>query len=52
MGSIYCPCNDNDRLEDTNVRIMTRKRYFILTEKDFLEVDRIYEKHELHKVFV
>ncbi len=52
MGNINCPCTDNDEMEDINIRTMTRKRFFILTKQDFLEIDRIYEKHELHKVVI
>ena len=52
MGST-CSCDDKEvDIEDIHSRLTRRntKRYFILTKGDFLEVNKIYEKHELHKV--
>ena len=50
MGNI-CFCDDKKvNIEDIKGQLTRRntKRYFILTKGDFLEVDKIYEKHELH----
>lgn len=47
--NICCYQEEND--ENMHNKIRNRnKRYFILTERDFLEIDRIYEKHELHNL--
>jgi len=58
MGNFHffksCESNDNNKIEDIYRERLTRrnnKRYFVLTKGDFLEVNKIYEKHELHKVF-
>ena len=51
MGNI-CYCNKKVDIEDVKEQLTMRntKRYFILTKGDFLEVNKIYEKHELHTI--
>ena len=53
MGNAFYKecCNEKDDYDEINKKIRNgRKRYFILSKGDFLEIDRIYEKHELHEL--